>query len=153
MHLRGPMNVSQLAVYQLPAEVHMMKERNIVSFYNRRRALQQRYTYPGANFDEPSQPSNTSPFLELKGDTTTSCSRQTVTSTVTVTDCSTSTSIASFQRNASQGPSLSCASPRFLYPLSPNMSSPSLNSPPATQPIEMQPQLSKRNDVHVAAAS
>jgi hypothetical protein len=38
IHLRGPMNISQLAVYQLPAEVHTMQKRTTVPFYNRRRA-------------------------------------------------------------------------------------------------------------------
>ncbi|CAN9132778.1 unnamed protein product [Alternaria alternata] len=38
------MNVSQLAVYQLPDEVHTMQKRTTVPFYNRRRALEQRET-------------------------------------------------------------------------------------------------------------
>ena len=42
MHLRGPMNVSQLAVYQLPSEMHTLQKRNTVPFYNRLRALRQR---------------------------------------------------------------------------------------------------------------
>ena len=42
MHLRGPMNVSQLAVYQVPSEAFKMRKRNTVPFYNRRRALKQR---------------------------------------------------------------------------------------------------------------
>ncbi|KAI4946771.1 hypothetical protein J4E91_006943 [Alternaria rosae] len=41
MHLRGPMNVSQLAVYQLPDEMHTMKKRTTVPFYNHRRSLEQ----------------------------------------------------------------------------------------------------------------
>jgi hypothetical protein len=38
------MNVSQLAVYQLPDEIHTMRKRNTVPFYNRRRELKQRDT-------------------------------------------------------------------------------------------------------------
>ncbi|KAL6711931.1 target of Sbf [Coniothyrium glycines] len=38
MHLRGPMNISQLAVYQLPSEIHASRRRSVVPFYNRRRA-------------------------------------------------------------------------------------------------------------------
>lgn len=36
------MNISQLAVYQLPGEIHMMQRRNTVPFYNRRQALKKR---------------------------------------------------------------------------------------------------------------
>jgi hypothetical protein len=42
MHLRGPMNISQLAVYQIPNEALKMQKRNSVPFYNRRRAWRQR---------------------------------------------------------------------------------------------------------------
>jgi hypothetical protein len=43
MHLRGPMNVSQLAVYQLPSDMHTLRKRTTVPFYNRhRRALNKR---------------------------------------------------------------------------------------------------------------
>src|SRR5690242_17312146 len=38
MHLRGPMNVSQLAVYQVPSEALKMWKRSVVPFYNRRRS-------------------------------------------------------------------------------------------------------------------
>lgn len=41
MHLRGPMNISQLAVYQLSDEASKLKKRRTVPFYNRRRALKQ----------------------------------------------------------------------------------------------------------------
>lgn len=44
MHLRGPMNVSQLAVYQVPSEAFKMRKRNTVPFYNHRKALKQRIT-------------------------------------------------------------------------------------------------------------
>jgi hypothetical protein len=36
------MNVSQLAVYQLPSDMHTLQKRNTVPFYNRRRALKKR---------------------------------------------------------------------------------------------------------------
>jgi hypothetical protein len=42
MHLRGPMNVSQLAVYQIPGEALKMRKRASVPFYNRRRSLEHR---------------------------------------------------------------------------------------------------------------
>lgn len=42
MHLRGPMNVSQLAVYQLPGEMHTMQKRNTVPFFNRQQSLRKR---------------------------------------------------------------------------------------------------------------
>jgi hypothetical protein len=44
MHLRGPMNISQLAVYQLPSEVQASRKRTIVPFYNRRQAMERRKT-------------------------------------------------------------------------------------------------------------
>ncbi|KAH3957684.1 hypothetical protein HBI49_016560 [Parastagonospora nodorum] len=44
MHLRGPMNVSQLAVYQLPGDMHTLQERHTVPFYNRQRATEKRKT-------------------------------------------------------------------------------------------------------------
>jgi hypothetical protein len=44
MHLRGPMNISQLAVYQLPSEMHTSRKRATVPFYNRRRAMERRET-------------------------------------------------------------------------------------------------------------
>jgi hypothetical protein len=50
MHLRGPMNVSQLAVYQLPGDMHTLQKRNTVPFYSRRRA---------ANKRKPLQPTTT----------------------------------------------------------------------------------------------
>jgi len=42
MHLRGPMNISQLAVYQLPGEMHTLGKRETVPYYNRRRAMNKR---------------------------------------------------------------------------------------------------------------
>ena len=51
MHFRGPMNVSQLAVYQLPSERHTMQKRHTVPFYNRRRSLKERETRFNAAFN------------------------------------------------------------------------------------------------------
>ena len=86
MHLRGPMNVSQLAVYQLPSEIHTLQKRNTVPFYNRRRALNKRQTDFTAQV--PFQDADPSLPLEKRTfNTTTSCSPRTVTTTVTVTDC------------------------------------------------------------------
>ncbi|KAI1515578.1 TOS1 [Pyrenophora tritici-repentis] len=42
MHLRGPMNVSQLAVYLLPSEAHFLRKRTTVPFYNHHRAIEKR---------------------------------------------------------------------------------------------------------------
>jgi hypothetical protein len=78
MHLRGPMNVSQLAVYQLPSDMHALQKRNTVPFYNRRRALHRGET----------QVTSQSLLVDRRiFNTTTSCSPLTITATVTVTDC------------------------------------------------------------------
>lgn len=78
MHLRGPMNISQLAVYQIPDEASKMKKRSTVPFYNRRRALQQR----DSNYDNLK---NTQPLDKRTWTTSTFCnSASTVTSTITV---------------------------------------------------------------------
>lgn len=84
MHLRGPMNVSQLAVYQLPADMHTLRKRKTVPFYNRRRALDPR--------DEDALARGpVSPLSPALGQRTTnprtSCGTLTVTATVTVRDC------------------------------------------------------------------
>lgn len=81
MHLRGPMNISQLAVYQVPDEASKMTKRSRVPFYNRRQALRQR----DSNYDNLniSQPLNSRTWT-----TSTICNpASTVTSTVTVTSC------------------------------------------------------------------
>ena len=81
MHLRGPMNISQLAVYQVPSEALKMRKRNTVPFYNRRQAPKQRdLHFDGTGYTQPSD--------KRTWTTTTNCSFvSTVTSTVTVTDC------------------------------------------------------------------
>lgn len=84
MHLRGPMNVSQLAVYQLPADVHTLRKRKTVPFYNRRRALHEQDASTLAH-------GTVSPLALRISERTTnsrsSCSPSTVTATVTVTEC------------------------------------------------------------------
>jgi hypothetical protein len=50
MHLRGPMNISQLAVYQLPGEIYASRKRATVPFYNRRRAMERRETTISESF-------------------------------------------------------------------------------------------------------
>lgn len=40
MHLRGPINVSQLAVYQVPNEALKMSKRSVVPFFSRRGSLE-----------------------------------------------------------------------------------------------------------------
>ena len=80
MHLRGPMNVSQLAVYQVPSEAFKMRKRNTVPFYNRRRALEQRATkalpYRSKNLDR-----------QIWTTITNYSSVPTVTSNVFIADC------------------------------------------------------------------
>lgn len=86
MHLRGPMNVSQLAVYQLPGDSQALQKRNTVPFYNRRRAINKR----GARFTSPGDMVNLhqTQFLDSQAlNSTTSCSPKTVTSTITVIGC------------------------------------------------------------------
>jgi hypothetical protein len=92
MHLRGPMNVSQLAVYQVPSEAFKMRKRNTVPFYNRRRALKQR------DLDVPEFYHSDDTYGALDLDkwtwkTTVNCSSvSTVTSTAFMTDCGRSSS-------------------------------------------------------------
>jgi hypothetical protein len=50
MHLRGPMNVSQFAVYQLPGDMHTLQKRSTMPFYMHQRELNKR---------EPIQPTTT----------------------------------------------------------------------------------------------
>ena len=113
MHLRGPMNVSQLAVYQLPDEVHTMQKRTTVPFYNPRRALEQRETPMISDTTAiPTQSSSPSWFNRLNKwtySTTTGCTPATVTSTVTVKAACSSISIPQAAPNTTYiGPPLSC---------------------------------------------
>jgi hypothetical protein len=80
MHLRGPMNISQLAVYQLPVEAARLRRRSHVPFYNRRRALQQELRFPNTSSPRTAD--------VRRWATATGCSPvSTVTSTVALTDC------------------------------------------------------------------
>ncbi|KAH8732758.1 putative TOS1-like glycosyl hydrolase-domain-containing protein [Phaeosphaeriaceae sp. PMI808] len=77
MHIRGPMNVSQLAVYQLPGEVHTLQKRKSVPFFNRRRALNKREADPATQ--APFQDTRQGLFLEKRtSNTTASYNRRTV---------------------------------------------------------------------------
>ena len=101
------MNVSQLAVYQVPSEAFKMRKRNTVPFYNRRRALKQRYLDPAKKH----RSDNTNYALPLDKQTwttTANCSSiSTVTSTIFVADCGGSTSIA-LPNTTYIGPPLPC---------------------------------------------
>lgn len=106
------MNVSQLAVYQLPAEIHTMRKRNIVPFYNRRRALNSRdmFTDTDVSIDRSSSSDIHDAYSMDKWthDTTTSCSRSTVTSTVTLANCTVSRTVEPLQSTTHSGPPLAC---------------------------------------------
>lgn len=150
MHLRGPMNVSQLAVYQLPSEMHTMQRRNTVPFYNRRRALKQRDIFRGTDvFSErlPSSSTHNAEILDKRTyNTTTSCSRSTVTSTVTVTDCTTTSTADQLQNTTYIGPPLPCFPTPEPSSSSTNISPPlsnctSKSPPPVAQGSEQQPQI------------
>lgn len=104
MHLRGPMNVSQLAVYQIPSEAFKMRKRSTVPFHNHRRALKQRDF--GLHDAGLMLPHNKRTWT-----TTTNCSTaSTVTTTVTVT--SYGPSLSSIRMNLPNttyiGPPLPC---------------------------------------------
>jgi hypothetical protein len=82
MHLRGPMNISQLAVYQVPVEAAKLRKRSHVPFYNRRRALQQDLRFPNTSSSRTAD--------VRRWATATDCSPvSTITSSVTLTDCGT----------------------------------------------------------------
>jgi hypothetical protein len=92
MHLRGPMNVSQLAVYQLPNDMHTLQKRDTIPFYNRRRALHPRdiefmVGYALANPSHTLFPSKQPWSTTTNSAPTASCTPWTTTVTVTVTDC------------------------------------------------------------------
>jgi hypothetical protein len=107
------MNVSQLAVYQLPGDMHALEKRNIVLFHNRRREVQGRETQ--GTLQNHSQNVFESQLVDKRRyKTTTSCNPRTITATVTVTDCeshqpiNTATSVQNMTYIASQ---LSCIDP------------------------------------------
>jgi hypothetical protein len=122
MHLRGPMNVSQLAVYQLPDEVHTMKKRTTVPFYNRHRAPKQPEASIDTNNATASARSTTAgwfPYFKNWTYSTTTASLPTATrtivmvtstvATVTVTTVCSPASVAQPAPNATYiGPPLPC---------------------------------------------
>jgi hypothetical protein len=113
MHLRGPMNVSQLAVYQLPGDMHALQKRNTVPFYDRHRTLHRRE--PRETLQSHSKDIFQSRLDDRRTfNTTTSCSPRIITTTVTVTDCEshqTMYTAAPAQNTSDIGPSLSCLLP------------------------------------------
>lgn len=103
MHLRGPMNVSQLAVYQVPDEASKMQKRSTVSFHNRRASKQRDPSHD--ILDSVRSPK------EWAWTTPTHCtSTSTVISTVTVRSCTSDSSVISSAPPISTyiGPPLSC---------------------------------------------
>ncbi|KAI4631861.1 uncharacterized protein J4E87_002568 [Alternaria ethzedia] len=110
MHLRGPMNVSQLAVYQLPGDARAMGKRTTVPFYNRRRSLEQPET-PVATTMLTQSTSSGRPNLFNRDACTTSssCVSTTVTKTVTVkAPCSPTGTAQSGPNTTYIGPPLPC---------------------------------------------
>lgn len=102
MHLRGPVNVSQLAVYQVPSEAFKLRKRSTVPFYNRRRVLKQRDHHDNVNDIRP---------LDKQTWVATDCSSvSTTTSTVNVTSCASTLSSASttLPNTTYVGPPLPC---------------------------------------------
>ena len=98
------MNISQLAVYQVPDEASKMKKRRTVPFYNRRRALKQRN--PSYGNSKTAQPLD-----KRTWSTSTICnSVSTVTSTVTVRSCTSGSGALSTARPTTTyiGPPLPC---------------------------------------------
>ncbi|KAL6159953.1 target of Sbf [Exserohilum turcicum] len=115
MHLRGPMNVSQLAVYQLPGEAQRMQKRRTVPFYNRRRALKEQETLcnttDSTNSARLAVSKWTTSVVKRTYNTTISWSRTTVTMTKTVTKKCDATDIPQPLPNTTYvGPPLPCFS-------------------------------------------
>lgn len=171
MHLRGPMNVTQLAVYQLPSEMHSLHKRNIIPFYNRRRGLKQRentHKMDGATASASISKANWFPFFNKRCETTSSCTQLTVTSTVTVTDCTTSVTVP-MSNITYVGPPLPCLHTPEPLPSSVNtppvetrcgcdktptatgahQSQPTLMSAVPTAPAAYTDTVLKRDEVHV----
>lgn len=107
MHLRGPMNVSQLAVYQLPDEMRSMQRRNVVPFYNRR--LARRDHALGAQMPiESEHPSAT--MEKPMPVTSTACNSRTAPTTVTMKGCRSDTvaTVQPLHNITNLGPPLPC---------------------------------------------
>lgn len=153
MHLRGPMNISQLAIYQLPSDFHTLSKRMPVPFYNGRQA-----------FDESAH--DLTPDNSLEGnqgstlgkrtfDTMARCGLRTITRTVTVTECTSTFGARTgtpIHNTTYVGPALPCMP-------TPALSSPGSDCPckSATTPTRnpMQGQLPSRrfpNQSHVPSS-
>ncbi|OAL55744.1 hypothetical protein IQ07DRAFT_618163 [Pyrenochaeta sp. DS3sAY3a] len=147
MHLRGPMNISQLAVYQLPGEMHAMEKRSTVPFYNRRRAAMPQGSIDMEILTEGSSVSDTHDmwFLDKRTDNSTrSCSRSTVTSTVTVTSCPRTRTSMPSQNTTYIGPPLPCLptpNPQVTDVASPLSNCPCRNAKASQNPSEIIPRL------------
>lgn len=107
------MNVAQLAVYQLPSEMHTMQKRTTIPFYNRRRALKQQEA--PHNSTVITNTTRVSPWEWLTSltkrtyNTTVSCIPTTVTSTRTVTtECHSTNAPPSTPDTTYIGPPLPC---------------------------------------------
>lgn len=125
------MNVSQLAVYQIPSDALKLRRRSTVPFYNRRRALKHRQVPIGSvNIDKhthyPEVPP-TSALSKRTRDTTMNCSAvSTVTTTITVTECNTAfptKSIEPLQNITYVSPPLPCLPTPETSSLNVNISS------------------------------
>jgi hypothetical protein len=134
MHLRGPMNVSQLAVYQLPDEVHTMKKRTTVPFYNRRRALKQPEASLGPNNTTSAAPSTTAgwlPFFKKRTySNTTSLLPTTTKSPVIVTSTIATVTVTTVCPSAS----VAQPAPNTTYPGPPQPCFPTSAATPAGDP-------------------
>lgn len=105
------MNVSQLAVYQVPSEVSKMRKRNTVPFYDRRRALKQ-IDSDTAEIDHLDDTNNASVLDRRMRKTNSNCSSQsTVTTSVFLTDCGRTTlssASTAFPNSTNVGSPLPC---------------------------------------------
>lgn len=154
------MNVSQLAVYQIPSDAQKMQKRNTVPFYNRWRALRKRdMARDVAIVDEHPQLADTDISLrsEQTMDSTTNCRRLTVTPTIIAKACATSDPPSPHFLAVEPSTSITNRS----YSVS---GSTYKNLPSIARPTEVQAEITssltatlnveaipKRHDVHVAA--
>ncbi|KAH9879146.1 hypothetical protein J1614_002583 [Plenodomus biglobosus] len=106
--------------------MHSLNRRNTVPFYNVRRGLTERdVLHSTSAIKRPSQTSKAHWFPMLKRRCeTSSCSQHTVTSTVTVTDCTASATTDSTNDITYIGPPLTCLNTSAPLPLSAKLSPP-----------------------------
>lgn len=113
MHLRGPMNISQLAVYQVPVEAAKLRKRNSIPFSNRRRALQQDGLR--SHTQESPQTAGMRRWATASG-----CSSvTTVTSTITLLECGAkaSSTFSRLPNTTYVGPPLPCLPTPYASPM------------------------------------